>query len=401
MLTVVCEGDFGVCPPDEQPSAHHSWQHNHLQSVRNLSTSACPLAASICYSSLTVTKMSVTWPCSGCMAPQGSGSVDDSRDSTGLADGPSCVGVFSPWQLIASPISHGLSHRSKSRSLQPCPTMSGVLHDSIPDITVTQVDEVSSRQLPAQLPSIWALAQFHLYSCVVPVLIMASVACLAVADWLAHPLETKYHVFAYLGALLLMFGWLFAASVLSVYRLLRRIGDAAQCPDRVDPSSDVRVRYVQRCLGNGDGLAPFPPVQPLRARDPMQFIRDRQREWEQSDQGIMVINKAREVLWVNEHMLRQFGYGRSELVGQNVSVLMPDRYAQHHDTFVQRACSAGSAPHSRTAGAPSPSSKRTARWASRDCASRSRWTRPTRRTCYSWAACASRRTTTRRACSTL
>jgi two-component system sensor kinase FixL len=56
---------------------------------------------------------------------------------------------------------------------------------------------------------------------------------------------------------------------------------------------------------------------------------------------ILVISPSGIILRVNESTSRMFGYSQSELLGQNVSMLMPGPYRSQHDDYLRRYLSTG------------------------------------------------------------
>jgi PAS domain S-box-containing protein len=56
---------------------------------------------------------------------------------------------------------------------------------------------------------------------------------------------------------------------------------------------------------------------------------------------ILVISPPGVILRVNDSTSRMFGFSRSELLGQNVSMLMPEPYRSQHDDYLQRYLSTG------------------------------------------------------------
>jgi PAS domain S-box-containing protein len=52
--------------------------------------------------------------------------------------------------------------------------------------------------------------------------------------------------------------------------------------------------------------------------------------------GIITINHVGVIETINPAAMRLFGYTESELIGQNVKILMPDNYKKHHDGFLAR-----------------------------------------------------------------
>jgi PAS domain S-box-containing protein len=52
--------------------------------------------------------------------------------------------------------------------------------------------------------------------------------------------------------------------------------------------------------------------------------------------AMVISNSIGTIVGVNEALLKLFGYRRSELMGQNVSRLMPSSVASVHDSYVQR-----------------------------------------------------------------
>lgn len=50
--------------------------------------------------------------------------------------------------------------------------------------------------------------------------------------------------------------------------------------------------------------------------------------------GIITINKRGLIQTVNPACVKLFGYSPEELIGQNIKMLMPDKYSQHHDQYL-------------------------------------------------------------------
>eukprot|EP01102_Stenamoeba_stenopodia_P022816 TRINITY_DN964_c0_g1_i2.p1 TRINITY_DN964_c0_g1~~TRINITY_DN964_c0_g1_i2.p1 ORF type:complete len:620 (-),score=149.75 TRINITY_DN964_c0_g1_i2:58-1917(-) len=57
---------------------------------------------------------------------------------------------------------------------------------------------------------------------------------------------------------------------------------------------------------------------------------------EAMNDAMVISNNTGTIIGVNEAALRMFGYSRGEMMGQNVSVLMPSEIASVHDTYIQR-----------------------------------------------------------------
>ncbi len=55
-----------------------------------------------------------------------------------------------------------------------------------------------------------------------------------------------------------------------------------------------------------------------------------------STDAVVIVNKESEILAVNTMATRMFGYSEAQLIGQRVTLLMPDAYRNVHDKFVQR-----------------------------------------------------------------
>eukprot|EP00775_Hariotina_reticulata_P007054 gene7054-7268_t len=60
--------------------------------------------------------------------------------------------------------------------------------------------------------------------------------------------------------------------------------------------------------------------------------------------GLIIINAQGIILMVNAAVFNMFGYGKGELEGKNVSVLMPQPFSSHHNQFLQRFVTTG-VPH--------------------------------------------------------
>ncbi|NNM78855.1 MAG: PAS domain S-box protein [Gallionella sp.] len=59
--------------------------------------------------------------------------------------------------------------------------------------------------------------------------------------------------------------------------------------------------------------------------------------------GIITINQSGIVETMNPAAERLFGYAAAEVIGQNVSMLMPEPYRHQHDGYLERYCSTGEA----------------------------------------------------------
>ncbi len=51
--------------------------------------------------------------------------------------------------------------------------------------------------------------------------------------------------------------------------------------------------------------------------------------------GIIIINERGIIIEVNQAVIRMFGYDKSELVGSNVSILMPETHSRAHDGYLE------------------------------------------------------------------
>lgn len=57
--------------------------------------------------------------------------------------------------------------------------------------------------------------------------------------------------------------------------------------------------------------------------------------------GILRIDQFGKVLKANDYTLSLLGYRVEDVIGNNVRMLMPERWAQHHDSYVQNYLSSG------------------------------------------------------------
>jgi PAS domain S-box-containing protein len=74
-----------------------------------------------------------------------------------------------------------------------------------------------------------------------------------------------------------------------------------------------------------------------KARDALRESEDRNRGiLETAVNAIITINERGVIESANSATERMFGYTQSELVGQNVSLLMPSPYREQHDSYVER-----------------------------------------------------------------
>ena len=54
---------------------------------------------------------------------------------------------------------------------------------------------------------------------------------------------------------------------------------------------------------------------------------------EASPSGILLVNQTGQIVLVNAHIEELFGYGREELIGQSVEILVPERFASKHPEY--------------------------------------------------------------------
>src|SRR6056297_546352 len=59
--------------------------------------------------------------------------------------------------------------------------------------------------------------------------------------------------------------------------------------------------------------------------------------------GIIIIDAWGKVQSFNKSAERLFGYSQTEMLGKNVSVLMPRHYAKHHDSYIRNYVGGGKA----------------------------------------------------------
>jgi PAS domain S-box-containing protein len=50
--------------------------------------------------------------------------------------------------------------------------------------------------------------------------------------------------------------------------------------------------------------------------------------------GIVTINEVGTIETVNAAIEKMFGYTPDQLIGQNIKILMPERYSQEHDGYL-------------------------------------------------------------------
>ena len=59
--------------------------------------------------------------------------------------------------------------------------------------------------------------------------------------------------------------------------------------------------------------------------------------------GVIIVNKAHEILLVNDFALKLFGYQEQEIIGEKIEILIPKRFRrkhiQYHDRFFEHASS--------------------------------------------------------------
>ena len=54
---------------------------------------------------------------------------------------------------------------------------------------------------------------------------------------------------------------------------------------------------------------------------------------ESSPNAIVLVNKEGKIAYINSQTEKLFGYIRSELIGQPVELLIPERFSNHHKAF--------------------------------------------------------------------
>ncbi|MCB0501751.1 MAG: PAS domain S-box protein, partial [Bacteroidetes bacterium] len=52
-------------------------------------------------------------------------------------------------------------------------------------------------------------------------------------------------------------------------------------------------------------------------------------------EGILVVNRENEIVFVNEAVSTQFGYSNEELLGNSLGILLPERIKAHHKTYTE------------------------------------------------------------------
>lgn len=55
--------------------------------------------------------------------------------------------------------------------------------------------------------------------------------------------------------------------------------------------------------------------------------------WESAPDANLIVNAAGEIILVNHETEKMFGYGRTELLGQMIEILIPDRFHGHHNQY--------------------------------------------------------------------
>ena len=58
-------------------------------------------------------------------------------------------------------------------------------------------------------------------------------------------------------------------------------------------------------------------------------------------EGVIVIDSNANIHITNKAVESMFGYTNEELVGRNIKCLMPEKYAQEHDSYVKRYINTG------------------------------------------------------------
>ena len=60
-------------------------------------------------------------------------------------------------------------------------------------------------------------------------------------------------------------------------------------------------------------------------------------------EGIVTIDSAGIIQWMNRAASEMFGYGAEEITGQNIKILMPEPFKREHDTYLRRYLETGKA----------------------------------------------------------
>ncbi|HKR82660.1 MAG TPA: PAS domain S-box protein, partial [Terriglobales bacterium] len=121
-------------------------------------------------------------------------------------------------------------------------------------------------------------------------------------------------------------------------RVRRTLKDAARTGEDyhleyrvVLPDGSVRwTDHRGRCVKGPDG-------KDLILRGISMDVTERKRAEEEfrmaveaSPSGILLVNETGQIVLVNSHIEELFGYGREELMGRTVEILVPERFAHHH-----------------------------------------------------------------------
>eukprot|EP00667_Euglena_gracilis_P001425 EG_transcript_1425 len=77
------------------------------------------------------------------------------------------------------------------------------------------------------------------------------------------------------------------------------------------------------------------------AADPLDFVQEELDGMLHSPKGLVVVNTTGVILWANPSLCHYFGYERTQLLQENVRILMPHPYAGQHDHFIRRHLRSG------------------------------------------------------------
>eukprot|EP00668_Euglena_longa_P025641 GGOE01032043.1.p1 GENE.GGOE01032043.1~~GGOE01032043.1.p1 ORF type:complete len:869 (-),score=188.83 GGOE01032043.1:1500-3770(-) len=194
---------------------------------------------------------------------------------------------------------------------------------------------------PAVLPSWGQCAASSLAIAMVPPIIVVVMSGLAVGLFTSagHP-ATRWYAVLYAGVSLAALGSLCLTFAWRLRRLLLQVAvhlpEATHAPDDqladLLTNHDCCVQYALQALRCADGPADWNG----ETADPLDFVQEELEDLVHSTQGVVVIDTSGVILWTNLSLCWFFGYETTELLQENVHLLMPQPYAAQHDHFLRR-----------------------------------------------------------------
>lgn len=100
---------------------------------------------------------------------------------------------------------------------------------------------------------------------------------------------------------------------------------------RLEQGQSGRLLFVLVAASSADALAPSPSQRDV---NPLRFNERRQLIFEAAIDGTFLIDDHGTIVDMNPTAERIFGHTREEALGQNIRLVMPQRFAIHHDNYL-------------------------------------------------------------------